>query len=422
MDRGRQLGLGLATALVAGNMVGSGIYLLPASLAAIGSVSIIGWVLALIGALILGGAFSLLSIARPDGKGLLSHVRDAFGPGTGYVSTVLYWVNCWVGNVAIALGVTGSLGAIFPPLVATPYATALTTITILWMFVGINMIGPRFVAKFEGWSLAAGLLPIFAVGVVGWWFFDAARFAAAWNPSGQPIASGISQSLILVFWSFLGLESASIAARLVSRPERNVPIATLGGIALAGIIYIVACDAILGIVPLERLRNSTAPFADAVAGMSGASVATLIAACAALKAAGTLGGFILMTEQSTPIREGAPTISRNHVLVATGLLMTVAVAASSSPTLGQQFTVMTNVAVVLSLTVYALGCAALIRLSGKTSHRVVALAGIAFSLFTIGVSDPALWSWSIAIIVGATLLYFALTRLRPLSPASQAGS
>jgi len=101
----RRLGPWLAMMLVAGNMIGSGVYLLPATLAAFGSMTIIGWVLAAIGALVLALVFAELAIRRPGGTPMSLHARDAFGPFAGFQATFLYWMSTWVGNIAIALAV-----------------------------------------------------------------------------------------------------------------------------------------------------------------------------------------------------------------------------------------------------------------------------------------------------------------------------
>ena len=119
-DPAGKLGPFLAMMVVAGGMIGSGIYLLPASLAAFGSVSILGWGLAILGALMLGGVFSFLAILRPRAAGLFSYISEALGPGAGFVSGLVYWMLCWIGNAPIALGMTGYLSVFFPP-VARPH-------------------------------------------------------------------------------------------------------------------------------------------------------------------------------------------------------------------------------------------------------------------------------------------------------------
>src|ERR1700761_6659126 len=195
----KKLGAFLATMLVAGNMIGSGIYLLPASPGAVGSISILGWIAAVGGAALLGGAFSALAILRPHGTGLISHVGEVFGQGSAFVWGVLYWFACWTGNVAIALAVTGYV-AYFLPALATPPGSTLFTAGILWVFTGANIVGPLFVARFEGGTLLIGLAPVLLVALGGWFYFDPALFTASWTVTGKPFWEAMPQSVVMVFW------------------------------------------------------------------------------------------------------------------------------------------------------------------------------------------------------------------------------
>ena len=88
-EQHKKIGPFLATMLVTSSMIGSGVFLLPASLGVIGSVSIYGWFLAALAASLIAAVFALLAIANPGTAGLFSYVRDAFGPCAGFLSGVL---------------------------------------------------------------------------------------------------------------------------------------------------------------------------------------------------------------------------------------------------------------------------------------------------------------------------------------------
>jgi arginine:agmatine antiporter len=408
-----RLGLGLAIALVAGNMIGSGIYLLPASLAGIGSSALVGWGVALFGALLFGGVFSLLALRLSASEGgVLEQVRDVLGLPVGYVTACLYWVNCVVGNIAIALAVTGYAGALIPALTGSAMATAATTIAVLWLIIAANLAGPRFVARFEAGTLAIGLLPILAVGILGWFWFDIHQFEAAWNPAGTPLSEGLPNAVLTVFWAFLGLESIMMVSALVDNPRRNIPLATLGGIALAGAVYIGACAAMMGIIPLSDLADSTAPFADTTALMFGTTTGGLVALCAALKASGTLGGWILLTSRTLPGHAGVSHIAPARIMVTSGVFMSLAVVATSSPTIAEQFTLLTNAAVVLTLIVYVVASVALVRIEPAPAVRLLALGAIGFALWIVALSGSALLLWSAAILAGSVILFLIASRLR----------
>lgn len=420
----KKLGAFLATMLVAGNMIGSGVYLLPASLGAVGSISVLGWLAAIGGAALLGGAFSALTILRPAGTGLIIHVREAFGPGSAFVWGVLYWFACWTGNVAIALGVVGYIG-FFIPEVATQPGTMIATVGVLWLFTLANIIGPRFVARLEGGTLLLGLAPVLLIALGGWFYFDPAIFAASWNVSGKSAFEAVPQSVVLVFWAFLGVECANIVAPLVKNPTRDVPIATLGGLGIAALVYMSACSAIFGILPAADLAASSAPFADAAKPVVGASLAAVVALCAMIKASGTVGGWILVSAETWGAdevlglllrrppkrRNGGPSVAN---LLFNGALMSLATVATANPSMARQFTVIADISVILCMFLYSLACFALIRLSAERSPRWrlvargLAAGAILFCGWVASVSETQLLEWSVFTILAVILGYLPL--------------
>ena len=427
-ERAGKLGPFLATMVVAGGMVGSGIYLLPASLAAFGSLSILGWGLAILGALMLGGVFSFLAILRPQAPGLFDYVRDALGPGAGFVAGVVYWAVCWVGNVPIAIGVTGYL-SVFLPQLARPPAATLTSLAVLWLFVGANLLGPKFVARLGGWALILGLGPVFMVAVGGWFYFRPSIFAASWNVTHQTLWTAVPASAVIAFFGFLGLEYASVIATQVRQPARNVPIATLGGLAFAAVVYVGLSGVMMGILPAAVLVRSNAPVAAAAAPLLGAMVAGAVALCAMLKACGALGAGILAAAETArsdavmaPIgRRPEPGQRRGKssagALALVGVMMSLVTIASASPSLGRQFTIVANVTVVLSMAVYAAACVALLMISREARGRrrimisACAIGGGLFSCGMIAASEADLLLWSVAAVAIATAAY-GLARAR----------
>ena len=192
-------------------MIGSGVYLLPATLGAFGSISVIGWVVSGLGAFLLAGVFVMLISLRPESVGMVRQVRDGLGRFFGFHASLLYWAGGWIGNVAIAVAGTGYLSIFFPELKDTVPA-ALCTLAIIWLMTLINFLGARRVTDFEGGTLLIGLLPVLGVAVLGWFSFDPVIFQESWNVSGRPDAQVVPATFSLIFWAFVGLESASVAA------------------------------------------------------------------------------------------------------------------------------------------------------------------------------------------------------------------
>ena len=416
----RELGPVLATFLVAGNVIGSGVYLLPATLGAVGSVSLIGWAAAAVGALLLAGVFSALAAVRPHADGVVGYATAAMGRLGGSQTAWAYWAACWIGNAAIALAVTGYL-TFFVPALRAPLPTMAATVGAIWLLALLNLFGPRFVGRLQGATLAAGLAPVLAVGLLGWLWFDPAVFAGSWNVTGRPDLAVLPAAAVSVFWAFLGMESAAVVAAVVRAPGRNVPIATMGGVALAAVVYLLACAAIMGVLPAAELAASSAPFAAVTAKALGGAAAALIAACELLNAAGSLGGWVLVTAETSrataaagflprwlaPERPGAARV--RNVLV-TAALMSAAAAVTASATLAEQFGLLINAVVVLSMVVYAWCCVALWRFSPRA--RPLAVGGFVFCVALIAASGWRLAAIAAVLMAAAVPLHLLIEARR----------
>ncbi len=425
----RKLGPLLATLLMVGNLVGSGVFLLPATLASIGGVSVLGWLAGAAGALFLAVVFSALVVLRPGVDGVADYARIAAGRYAGFQSGFAYWVSNWVGTVAIALAVTGYLG-VFLPIVHGPAASALATITVIWLLTGVNILGPRIASRFGGWTLALGALPVLAVGVLGWLWFDPALYARNWNPTGQPLLQGTQASLLLIFWAYTGMESGMVAAAVVRRPERNVPIATVAGVLIATAIFVAATSAILGLVPSGELGRTSAPFALAIGRMAGPALAGLVAACAMLKAAGTAAGITLLTAETT--RASAATgyfpailarVDRRgasiNALLFLAALETVTVLLTISPTLGRQFQTLIDVSTLLTLVMYGWCAVAALRISSQVASaalrlglRACAVLALLFCAWTALSSDLKLLLVGLGFLVLTVPLWLGVKAAR----------
>jgi len=407
-----------ATFLVAGNMIGSGVYLLPATLGAFGSVTVIGWVVSGLGAFLLAGVFVLLFRLRPESVGMVRQVRDGLGRFFGFHASLLYWVGGWVGNVAIAVAATGYLSIFFPVLKGTVPA-GLCTLAVIWVMVLVNLAGARRVADFEGGTLLIGLLPVLGVAVLGWFAFDPVVFQESWNVSGRPDAQVIPATFGLIFWAFVGLESASVAAVVVRNPARDVPVATLAGVGLAAFVYLAASVAISGLLPAAALAQSSAPFADAAARWIGPAAAALVAGCAVLKAFGTLSGWLLVTAESARsgadsgvfpavFRESTNGPPRRNLLIVAGLMSLIVVLSSLAPTLAAQFTILINLATLLYLVIYTYCCAALWRSTGNWGIRLLAVLAAGFCLWAISASEQQQLVYLAVVCVLGVPLYLGL--------------
>lgn len=407
----RKLGWGLAALLVAGNMIGSGVYLLPATLAPVGSSSLLGWLVATAGALALAAVFAGLGRLRPQADGLADYAGEGLGRFFGYLASIAYWGAGWIGNAAIAVAATGYLAHFFPVLRET-WAGAWCNVGLIWLMTLAYLAGARTVARFGGATLALGLVPIVLAVVAGFAAFDAELFAASWSPSGAPLVHSVPASLALIFWAFLGVESAAVLGARLQAPERDLGRATLAGVGLAAVVYVAASAAVFGVIPAAELAVSTSPFADLAGRVIGAAAAGLVAVCAVAKAMGTLGGWILLTGETARsaarrgflprlFGDGAVTPPANPLVH--GALMSAIALLSAQPTLAGQFGVLIAVTTVLILVVYALCCLALLRFGRGWGWRAAAVFGLVFSAWAVAASDPSLLPWTAGFLVLAAL-------------------
>ena len=426
----QKMGLTMATMLVAGNMIGTGVFLLPANLATVGSISSFGWLIATAGAIALGLVFARLSQLNPQPGGPYAYARDTFGNYIGFVSNYAYWFGNWIGNVAIALVVTGYLSHLWP-LLQELYPRLGFTLAVIWLLSLANARGARWVGALETSTLLLALIPILSIAIGGWWWFDATLFKAGWNVSGMEDSAAISRSASIALWAFMGVESAAVSADVIENPKRNIPLATLLGLGLAAVIYISCSLVIMGIVPMDQLRDSSAPFADVAQMMVGPWGVVVIALCAIFKSLGALGGWMLLVGQSAKAAAEDGLFPRvfcrlnRHGMPGTGLmivavLMSTLLLVTSSPTLARQFDQLTNIAVLLTIIPYLFSAGALAATTLernetgllRASCLLTAAAAVAYCLYALLGADTQLLAYAtVAVLFSAALYPFFRQRM-----------
>ncbi len=293
---GRPFGIWRSTALVIGNMIGSGIFLLPATLAAFGGISIFGWLFSAAGAMCLALVFAKLSSIIPKPGGHYAYTREGFGDFAAFIVAWGYWISLMTGNAAIAVAMVGYLGEFFPFLKSTPAATVITALSAIWLLTWINALGVRNAGLIQVVTVILKLVPLVAIATLGLLYFNIDNFTP-FNVSGESHFMAITATAALTLWAFLGLESACVPAGEITNPEKTCARATIIGVTVTGLVYVMATVAVMGIIPVADLANSTAPFADAAREIWGEWAAKAIAAGAAISCFGALNGWILLTGQ-----------------------------------------------------------------------------------------------------------------------------
>jgi APA family basic amino acid/polyamine antiporter len=292
----RVLGFWTSTSLVVGNMIGSGIFLLPSALAVYGGISIFGWMFTTIGAILLALVFVNLSREFPNIGGPYFYARKGFGDFSGFIVAYGYWISILCGNAAISVALVSYLAMFIPALSEQPILGALGALVNLWILTFINSVGVRISGRVQFITTVLKILPLIAIAFFGIFYFEANHFIPL-NISSETSFTAITATAALTLWAFLGLESATIPADNIKNPKRTIPRATITGTLIAAFIYIFATVSVMGIISPSDLSNSNAPFADAAAQLWGSVAGYVVAAAGVVACFGALNGWILLQGQ-----------------------------------------------------------------------------------------------------------------------------
>ncbi|MEU3714326.1 amino acid permease [Streptomyces catenulae] len=293
----RRFGLATATCLVMGNIIGGGIFLLPASVAPYGTVSLVAFGVLTLGALALALVFGKLARRHPDTGGPYVYAREAFGDFAGFLSAWSYWTLTWVSNAALAVAAVGYVHVLLPGH-AGRGTDLIVALAALWLPALSNLAGTRYVGAVQLVSTVLKFVPLLFIAVVGVFFFDPDNLGS-FTEGTTGTLGGLSAAAAILLYSYVGVESAAMSAGEVRDPGRNVGRATVLGTLGAALVYLLGTVAVFGTVSHDRLVHSKAPFSDAVNAMFGGHWGgTLIAAAAVISIVGALNGWTLMSAQS----------------------------------------------------------------------------------------------------------------------------
>ena len=436
----RALGFWMCTALVVGNIIGMGIFLLPAGLAPYGFNATIGWVITLAGCLVLARVFARLAREFPHAGGPYAYMRDHFGEGIAFMTLWCYWISLWITNATLAVGVVGYLVALFPGFVAVP--TAIAALGLVWCFVVVSLFGARTGGGVQVVTTVLKLVPmVVVIGLGAWWLLtEPASYVRSLPTTPITLHDTMAASTIALF-AMLGLESASVPAGQVRDPGRTIPRATLVGTLIAAVVYIIVSTIPMLLIPQDELAKSSAPFVALLDHMLGAGSGRWLALFVIISGLGAMNGWTLLVGELTRTmarhgvlpavlargnRRGAPAVA----LVATGVLASAMVLMSYSKSLVQGFVFLTTVVTAANLPLY-LGCSLALLVMGRkrgpaTARGLVPLGllGAGYAVFAIiGIGTESLL-WALALAAAGLPVYWAMRWRRardaagaPVAPA-----
>lgn len=434
LHEGRALGFWLALALVVGNFIGSGIFLLPRDLAPYGWNAFFGWMITIAGALCLAYVFARLVRAMPDAAGPFAYVERAFGRLPAFVVAWAYWISIIVGNAALGAAAVSYLSLFVPQLASVSGLGALVSIAMVWALTTVNCASVRAGGGIQAATVIAKLVPLVAViAITALILMEGRQDAAPALRASDLSLAKINSAATLTMWALLGVECASIAARNVRNPGRNIPRATLIGTFLVGLVYVGVATPVAMLLPQGEVAQSNAPIALFVSHYWNDGLALLVGLFAAVSALGALNGFILLQGEMPLVMArgggfpmwfaktnaaGIPVRAQILSSFAASLLL----AANYSATLAELFQFMILLATSSTLVLYLACSLTALRLQQlrvlpfSPVLALIAVLGTIFSIWTLyGAGATALGWGAVLLAIGGAV--YALMRLRPNAPA-----
>jgi basic amino acid/polyamine antiporter, APA family len=431
----RSLGFWMCTALVVGNIIGVSIFQMPAALAPYGLNAITGWLVNVVGCVLLALSFAPLSRAFPGDDGPYAYTARALGEPAAFLMMWSYWAAVWVSNAAIAVGIVGYSTVFFPALALKVGLPALTALAVVWLFVAISLLGARAACSVQMLTTVLKLVPQVAVIVLGVWLLAAYPSLYSANiPPNPPSLREVNTVSTLALFSMLGIECAMIPASRVRDPARTIPRATLAGTLIAAAVYIAISVVPIFLIPQKELAASNAPYADLFARVLGGHYAETVAAFVVVSGLGVLNGWTLMAGEvgqslgrhggfaqlSRENRHGAPALA----LLVTGIVTSLMLLTNYSSSIDKVFALLIVIATAGTLPMYVACTLALIVLrrrgraamSGIPAGRTIVTA-VGALLYCVWVSfgigtEPLLWMLALAGAGVPLYLWSSLLRRR----------
>jgi putrescine:ornithine antiporter len=416
MQEAKKMSLMQLTFIVAVNMMGSGIIMLPSNMAQVGAISLLSWVVTAVGSMAIAYGFAQAGIFNQRAGGLAAYAEEAYGKAGYFQTFFLYFLSLAIANVAVAISAVGYLAAFFPWLSSAPIATTLGVIALLWLTTVANFGGPSITGRIGSVTVWGVILPVGLISIIGWFYFKSDTFTQAWNPQGLSIGQGMGSSIALTLWAFLGMESAAQNSGAVENPKRNVPLACLFGTLGAAVIYVLSTTVIQGIVPNAELAKSTGPFGLAFAQMFNPTVGSIVMGLAAMACVGSLLGwqFTLAeiarasaAERMFPAffgkvnRMGAPVAG----MLVLGVVQSLMALSTISPNLSEQFNALVSLAVVTNVLPYIIALSALkVMMQAAKVERSVYLRNLIIALVAMVYSTYAIWASGLQAVMGGVLV------------------
>ncbi|MDQ0201084.1 amino acid permease [Neobacillus ginsengisoli] len=457
-----KLGLWLLTALVVGNMVGSGIFMLPQSLAKAASPGgvLLAWLVTGAGVLMLSLVFGNLSLRKPElNGGVQMYAQALFSKGSrsgvmsGYVVSWGYWIANVTGNVAVLTTFIGYLSTFFPIMTSSAklfmigsltvkvggFITLIISTIVLWV---INAIILRGIERTGQINFVAT-----ATKVIGFLIFICFTLFAFQKtnlfPLVQPRISDsgahlglfgqVNNAAVTTLWAFVGIESAVMFSKR-ARKIADIKKATVLGLVISLVIYVGITMLVMGSLTQTELINANKPLVDALQKVVGHNISYVMAIFDLMSLTGTTIGWIFLSAEAPyqaakqglfpPIfrkenKNGVPSAS----LIITNAFSQVFLFLTISDTLSNAYNFVVLVATLAYLVPYAATALYQVKLvlsgdtykngKGRVADGIISVLATVYSIYVIiaGTSNMKTFLLGIALYAVGIILFPLLMKL-----------
>lgn len=422
----KALSFPILMSLVIGNVIGTGIYILPASLAKYGVFSLVSWILTSLGSLFLALTFVYLSKRFPKTGGPYIYCQEAYGRLIGFIVAYAFWAGYIVSVAAVAISSVGYLGFITPLLNANtfaynPYLALALELFFVWSLTLINILSVRVAGIFQIILTVIKILPLIFIIIFGFSKIDLDNLLVLPKLEASPFFA-ISSAATLTFWAFLGLESATIPAES-TKSSKDIYRATFWGTGIAAIVYLLSTLVLLGMLPAQKLGASQFPFAEASLLLVGSKSTLLLAFLAVISGLGTLNACILIQGQIifAAARDNlfpktfarlSKTDSPSKGLIFSSILASILLVFTMTPSLLEQFDTIALLATFLFLVTYLISALAEVRFTQESGlntwnkSSLIALIAALYSLWMLSSFELRIMGFGLVLILCCIPIYY----------------
>ena len=430
---GQKLGLLMCVALGMGNMIGSGVFLLPRDLAPLGWNAIIGWGVSIAGTLCLALVFARLAKRLPTGCASFTYCAAAFGPATGFIVSWSYWISCWTVVATLAVAAISNLSILAPALGAGGAGPAMVAIGFIWLFTIVNLFGVRRAGNAQMLTLALKLVPIVGAVIVAIWALSTGRAEAPTLAGTEPVSlTNIGAAATLTLFALLGFESSAVVGDRVRDPETTIPRSMVIAAAATGLLYLLSCTTVTLMLPLETLEQSNAAYATFFGTLINPSAGQVVALFAAIAALGALNGFVLLQGEiprDLAHRKLLPAFfARDNRFASPWITQLISSAGASfivyanySRGLADLFSFMVKVTTSTAIIFYIVGALAALKLENDGEIRVspgfavLSLLGFLYSCWAFYGAGWEAGLWSLGLTAAGLPIFLAMRSQKPVA-------